>query len=955
MRKKLPSILLIAIMTILCGTAAAGVFDLEESTITPSPSEVRTLEFKDSEKILDYDVARTDPRAAVLVKNASGGFRVVFWDINAQKATREWPVPKEFTPRALAWHPLGTGLFLAGTQGAEHAIARVEERGTNWNFQVIFKSRQEIRRLVPGPRPYAVDFNAEKEEYTKAYRVFFGVRDADGTYSIRSVTEQGKRDYQVIGKKKGITTFKDADGQPSTLEAPSALPLSFHPAGHILIWEDANHCFHRALYGRESWENTAKLNLCGGSITATPNGLALIQWRQGSAGVTILSDRGGKQDVQAGNYTFTSTPSSVPDGRGIVGQLKKDGKDSLAYVPIQVPLADVANAWMFAGNPKDGELLDHNGGLFRDLPDDQLYSVYESEAYQCGAYDPSVPTRPYLVTTDVFWELLAAAYEGIFIVGERQQAIPAFWAFIDEADRFYTQSMPDSRWTKVFAVLSALKNPSSNDAKKPYREELAAELALIGKAEGKTHSPLLGDDVELDYSELKPRGHYTATEAMETYFKAFKYLVNLATEELPLDDLRGMSPAAQARGLAWINAYESFISPSRSALVLRNDQLPVPAYTNHPYPKARMFPLSWGFDNEVLLSTVYHDDWPEPEQVKGPGGPRLNPSGLDVAAALGNEFAYGLLSEEMKKFPPLVKALKDLRARRPAIGADAKTPGNLYDRWMNALALQWAEGVAPPEGGRDRELWNVKRLQTGLASWATLRHATVLVNERTTAECGEGAFEPILLTPPRGYVEPDPQTFQAIARIFRSLEEMVQSWKSSPEGTLPTDTEEERESLKEGVLKRLRETIAKADLFRGIAEKEIARQPITSAEYEEILYVGRIAEHHFLVFKSLADKEYALSNPDPMPKITDVAGGGLYNVAYLMSAVGRPMEWNHIVPYFGRKEIVKGAVYSYYEFISEKLMNDKEWLEALPGKKHPDWVSKFVSGSAVECPPKNPY
>ena len=85
------------------------------------------------------------------------------------------------------------------------------------------------------------------------------------------------------------------------------------------------------------------------------------------------------------------------------------------------------------------ELLTKNGGLLRDLPDDQLYSMYESEAYECGEYDQSTPTRPYLVTTDVFWELLAAAYEGIFIVEERQQAIPAFWEFVQEADGYFRQ------------------------------------------------------------------------------------------------------------------------------------------------------------------------------------------------------------------------------------------------------------------------------------------------------------------------------------------------------------------------------------------------------------------------------------------------------------------------------------------------------------------------------------
>ena len=43
-----------------------------------------------------------------------------------------------------------------------------------------------------------------------------------------------------------------------------------------------------------------------------------------------------------------------------------------------------------------------------------------------------------------------------------------------------------------------------------------------------------------------------------------------------------------------------------------------------------------------------------------------------------------------------------------------------------------------------------------------------------------------------------------------------------------------------------------------------------------------------------------------MPKIADVAGGGPFKIPFLMAAVGRPMEWDHIVPYFGRRQIAKG-------------------------------------------------
>lgn len=966
---------LAVLLSVACGIAVAGVFDTEEVQVAPSPSEVRYLDFKESERIVDFDVSRIGPKTAALVQGPAGASRVVFWEIGSLRSHSEWAVPKEFTFRALAWHPLGRSFFLAGTHGSDHVIARVDDRGGSWAPQIIYRTRQEIRRLAAAPRPYVVDFESHPDSPSRAYRLFFGIKDRDGSYATRSITEDGSRDYQVIGRKKGITTF-DEEGSPSLLEAPSALPLAFHPAGHILLWEDEKSCFHQAFYERDHWGRSAKLDVCGGTLTPTPNGLALMQWQRGVPGVTMVSRRGSKKDSQAASYTFLSTPSSVPDGKGIVGAIKRNDRSSLVFVPIRLPLAEVANAWMFVESEQDEELLDDRGGLLRAIPDTleagnkQMYSLYESEAYQCGQYDPSTPTRPYLVTTDIFWELLAAAYEGLFIVAERQEAIPAFWGFIDEAHNTFRQSIPDSPWAAVFSVLVHLgKDTGEKERGEGLPDDLRSELELIRAAEGLKPSPVLGRLV--DYGELKPRGHYTSSPAMSRYFVAFKYLTGLAGElespegapvEVPVprrtpdpDELNKLGAEAKARARSWVEAYEVFIPHGRSPLAMRDEQLPIPPYAKHPRPLTRIFPLAWGFDNEVLVSTVYHQFWPKPEQITGPGGERLTPSGLDIASASGSGFATRLLSKDMEAYPPLRTVLEDLTARWRKNLGDAQARGNLYDRWMDALAVQWADGVAPPDPGRSRELWDAKRLQTGLASWATLRHATVLVNERTAAECGEGAFEPIVLTPPRGYVEPDPHTFHALAGLFRSMVHRVQSWKVHPEGTIPADKDGAREALKAGISRRLEQTAAKAELFEKMARKEMAGESLTGAEYEEILYVGRIAEHHFLIFKSLANEEFALSEPDPIPKIADVSGGGPFRLPYLMAAVGSPMEWNQIVPYFGRKEMVKGAVYSYYEFVSQVLMDDKDWIKALPTQPRPDWISPFISGSPASCPPQNPY
>jgi hypothetical protein len=920
----------------------ASVFDAPEVQVTPSPAQPAQLLLPDGMKVVDFDVSPTGPTVALLLQNATGAEEISFWNIGDPAIAKAWTAPAGFNVRSLAYHPLGTALFVVGARAHDYAILKIEKKNGVWTSREIHTSSREIRRLVPGPRPFVTSWDEPHHQAIQSWRLFFGLKGADGRYSIHSVTEDGQREYQAIGPEESKTKLGDSEGGPSEITAPAALPVTFHPAGHLLIWQDETGCFQVAEYGRDHWTKSDKLyqrDLCGGSVGVTPNGAGVLQWVSGHDGVNLFLQNGAEPQHQAAGFQLISAPSSVPDGRGIVGVTRAGAALTVHYIPIQVPLADSANAWMFFESGRDSDLFARNGGLFRDLNDmNQLYSLYDSEAYQCGDFDESTPTRPYLVTTDSFWELFAAAYEGIFIVREREVAIPAFWKFVAGAHASLAQTHPQSPWTAAFAALVAVNSkPESNE-----------EAVRILQATGEVESPVI--QAPFDYGELKPRGHYTATPEAQRYFRAFHYLTRISSlRRFDTTELSDLPPEVRAEALRWIGAYADMIAPSRSALVWPATAAPPPAYVRHPGEKPVLFPLSWGFDNEVLNSTIYHSDFPASEQIQSSTNPRLMPSGLDIAAALGSRFARDLLAPDIARYPNLGAVLDSLAARSHTTPAH-----NLYQQWIETLGAQWADATPSPNGALDDKLWRAKRLQTGLASWATLRHATVLVNERVSAECGEGGFEFIVMRPPRGYVEPDPRTFAQIAELFDSTKKLVDAGLT---GALPADQGSERkarESLRLGLLHRLDETAAKARLFQSIAVKETHNQPLTAKDYEEILYFGRVAEHHFLIYKSLANKDLALSTPDPMPKVADVADT-VGHAPYLFVAVGRPMEWDNIVPWFGRHEIVKGASYSYYEFTSDTLLDDAGWLDKLPSEHHPAWIAPFVSPDNLSCPARDPF
>jgi len=68
------------------------------------------------------------------------------------------------------------------------------------------------------------------------------------------------------------------------------------------------------------------------------------------------------------------------------------------------------------------------------------------------------------------------------------------------------------------------------------------------------------------------------------------------------------------------------------------------------------------------------------------------PSGLDLAAALGSGYARSLLKTDLAAYPALAPALDALGRRQPQSAAQT----DLYDAWIGALAVQWADDATFP-------------------------------------------------------------------------------------------------------------------------------------------------------------------------------------------------------------------------------------------------------------------
>src|SRR5262249_10888929 len=137
-----------------------------------------------------------------------------------------------------------------------------------------------------------------------------------------------------------------------------------------------------------------------------------------------------------------------------------------------------------------------------------------------------------------------------------------------------------------------------------------------------------------------------------------------------------------------------------------------------------LFGQRYVVDSHVFSNVVY-------DRVQHGDVRRMMPSPLDVGfAALKNNQAGQLLGGELEKY----KYAPDLNAMRGLVDAHPRDywEGSLYNLWLSSLqALSPTDELADPAKAgipvvAATESWGRRLLSTQLASWAELRHDTIL-------------------------------------------------------------------------------------------------------------------------------------------------------------------------------------------------------------------------------------
>lgn len=335
----------------------------------------------------------------------------------------------------------------------------------------------------------------------------------------------------------------------------------------------------------------------------------------------------------------------------------------------------------------------------------------------------------------------------------------------------------------------------------------------------------------------------------------------------------------------------------------------------------RFIPDSYMFQNLVYPAVGRHTngsaDWPFTKSVDGVRG---YPRGLDVMALLGSRQALHILIDEGDTdYVNYWRRFGDLKDEFDALGA-ADWNANLYWSWLYSLRSLLEDLPGGYPNFMRTDAWRRRSLNAALASWAELRHDTILYAKQsyTVGRSGPTA-------PPPGYVEPVPEFYARLLTLARMTRAGL--------GDMQVLSEQATARLTgvEGLLERLIE----------ISAKELLNEPLSDIDNS---YIKALPNS----LQSLVTGVDLLGVKTTL--VADVHTEG-YEGMVLEEGVGKVDIIVVACPAVdGSVFLAAGPVLSYYEFkhpMSDRL-TDEAWRTLLDSPERPDrpkWYQPLLSSA----------
>jgi hypothetical protein len=327
---------------------------------------------------------------------------------------------------------------------------------------------------------------------------------------------------------------------------------------------------------------------------------------------------------------------------------------------------------------------------------------------------------------------------------------------------------------------------------------------------------------------------------------------------------------------------------------------------------------------------------------------RLLPSPLDAWFVLGNRCALPLLEEELATYDyhRNLAAMDWLVSRYD----EGFWSANFYNVWLSALRALSTDTTQPPYPSvMQTEEWDRRMLHAQLASWAQLRHDTLLYAKPSYTSVGSCQY-------PDAWADPYPEFYLKLAELARDgLEEL----DSLGVFELPSGTRIRRyfESLQ-----------SHSDMLVSIARAELENMPLNEEQTRFVKDLwkwgpwggsaGAYADGWYqeLIFEMSAD---VLLHPEGVglperytPTIADIhTDPNSTNILHV--GVTHPNLMLISVETTCATKAYVGPVFSYHEIVEPdmKRLTDEEWkaeTEGLlwnpdaPAPPRPEWTQAFI-------------
>lgn len=636
-------------------------------------------------------------------------------------------------------------------------------------------------------------------------------------------------------------------------------------------------------------------------------------------------------------------------------------------------------------SPQQKKLLSQNGFVAAPSSEEQLFYIYERNQYL---------KLPSFVTADSVLQVYHVFFDYSLRTLESQKLISVLEQLTDSMlnKSIITYGSLTNSEIKAEALMNiayfgvaqlALKKELPENIPGEAKQLAEKEFELIKAEAGFEKSPIFGYD--LDYSQYKPRGHYTRSEDFMRYFRAMMwygqapFALYSEKDGKKVPDVQKTTRAllitcnlfANYKDSSDANLWGKMYNPT-NFYVGSSDDLNI-----FDFKDLILKVYGSGVDLDALMekekmAALFREaeKLPEPQiqaqwtTVNTPAGKQFRfmgqryipdseilqklvkpyvrpmPSGLDVMGVLGSDKAYGLLINNLKastawpEYPSEFNKLKERFSKT----SEVKWKSNMYYGWLwtlKSLLVPFGQGYP---SFMSTEAWQDKSLNTALGSWSELRHDTVLYGKQSGAECGGGGEPPVI----RSYVEPNVELYEKLLWLTRySRENLTKS------EILPVDLQDRMQRFEDLL-----------DFLISCSVKELKNEELTSEEYDTLLTYGGTLEY---LTSSMAEDnmrwfEITSETDRNMAVIADVhTNPG----SYLETGVGSAGQIFVVVPIGGKLYLTRGAIFSYYEYVSSQRLTDEEWQKMIKENRQPaqpDWMKSFQGGAKDELPvPKEPY